>query len=159
MLSSKHAPIPLLASGFLPDVTSVVSAMLVSSSWKRARRGLNKNAPPRRYSAISFYPLLSFSWIVPILYFFSPFFSPGLPVSPSCSTPVQLIFYSSLFDTPFLCIPRPFNAVLLSWVSKWFHYHCCSVAPNVEVSMPLQSLARKQPPFNNECDLRSDPFS
>lgn len=76
MLSSKHALIPSSVTGFLPDGTSVVLVMPVSSFWKRARLGLSECFT--HSGLLGLFPftlrfhILYTSWLYALLPFFSP---------------------------------------------------------------------------------------
>lgn len=93
MLSSKHALIPSSVIGFLLDDTNVVLAMPASSFWKKARLGLSKcfTSSFRRFGAISFYPLFSYSVYSMAVCFITILFTPlqARRHFPFCSLPLQ----------------------------------------------------------------------
>lgn len=110
MLSSKHALTPSSVIGSLPDDTSVVLAMPVSSFWKRARLGLSKCLTPAFFG-----------------YFFLPF------VLIFCILHGCMFYYHSFHHYRpagiFLSVPFPFNSILIIFPLCLIH---CFFARNHE---------------------------
>lgn len=113
MLSSKRALTPSSVIGFLPNGTSVVLAMPVSSFWRRARLGSSKCFAHPGVLAISFPPSFSYSLYSHDCMFYYHSFHQYRPagIFLSSFSPLQFNSNSSLFEHCFFARKREFPAV------------------------------------------------